>query len=356
MGTRRSPRPRPVVFARVGWLEYYDSAKPDPTRPTGGGAFNLRRRGAEVDNFHPIRRRLYGYVKTGSRTSGLNLARLGAKGLDRVDDVLVIFVAVHPDVEGQRIVGWYDGATCLAEHGNRSDHEAGAYAIYNLVAPSHAAHLLDSRERESHDAIPKGKGALGQSNVFYAEYPQQRGKSGRWIDAAVEYVIGYKPPKRGARVAGPPLRDYKPVPERASTRQPLPFTKDPDLLDNALTSHRQLQHELARLARARGFPAHRPGRDWPEFDVGWFQGKRLTVVEVKSLVDANENHQLRYGIGQLLEYRTRVLQEGQQVRAVLAVSRRPKDPWLDICRAAGIVLVWPDTFHTLFPARLRKRR
>jgi hypothetical protein len=349
--SRRAP-PRPVVFARVGWLDHYDSVKDGERPPIGGGSFNTDHRGSGVENFHAIRSRVYGYVKTGAHNSGINLARLDARGYDEVEGVLVIFVAPHPTPgAGQRIVGWYDDATCLAEAGERSDHEDGCEGYFNIVAPARTARVLHPHERENHPPIPKGKGALGQSNICYAEYPQQRGAPGRWIDEAVEYVLRYRPPGRSDPTR-PALLAYEPVSERVSTRQPLPFTKDPDLLDKALKVHRTIQNQLARLARRHGRPPQAPGFAWPRFDLGWHEGAGFTVVEVKSLSDGNEEHQIRYGIGQLLDYRAQLRSEFARVRSVLAVAREPSDlRWVRVCRDAGIVLVWPATFHTLFAAR-----
>ena len=355
MTRRRSATPpRPVVFARVGWLNYYDSTKDGAVRPGGGGAFNRRRRGAEVENFRVIGRRVYGYVKTGGHSSGINLARLGAPGQDTIEDVLVIFVAVHPIDGGQRIVAWYDGATCMAEYADRSDRQDACYGIYNMVAPSKAACVLHPYARSNHEPIPKGKGALGQSNIFYAEYPQQRGRAGEWIDKAVDFVRRHRPLGPRERPKRPALPSYQPLTERVATRQPLPFTRDPDLLDRSLASHRHLQNQLARLARRHRYAPKGPGSDWPQFDLGWPDGRGFTVVEVKSLSDDNEEHQIRYGIGQLLGYRNDLTAEFVRVRAVLAVEREPTDlRWVGVCRAVGIALVWPETFRSLFPKARR---
>lgn len=354
MSTTRRSTTRRVVFARVRWYERYDSRKDG----RGPRSSNTRGRDSESENFRVIRGKVYGFVESRMKNMAFNLARLDARWASQVDDVLVIFVARHPKWRaGQRIVGWYDGATCFAESRERAEHEDGCYGLYNIVAPSSAAHLLDPADRERHEAIPRGGGAFNLSNVFYREYPERDGRQERWVDRAVAYVDGYRARRENANPPRAELRDAEQVSEHTKTRQPLPFTRDPELLDRALGSHAVLQNEIRRLARRHGFTPKQPGLEWPEFDIGWPDGRGFTVVEVKSLAEVNEVQQIRYAIGQLVDYRARLLEEFPKVRPVLAVEREPSDPrWVEVCRAAGITLVWPETLRTLFPARTRRRQ
>jgi len=78
----------------------------------------------------------------------------------------------------------------------------------------------------------------------------------------------------------------------------------------------------------------------------------VTVVEVKSLTNANEAGQIRPGLGQILDYRHLLERAGETVRAVLAVEKEPTNPrWTDLCARHGAELVWPDCFAVLFEAR-----
>ena len=73
------------------------------------------------------------------------------------------------------------------------------------------------------------------------------------------------------------------------------------------------------------------------------------VVEVKSLDDVNEIQQLRYGVGQLLDYRQQLVARFRVVRSVLAVEGEPADSrWIAACKRIGIELVWPTTFSRVF--------
>jgi hypothetical protein len=67
-----------------------------------------------------------------------------------------------------------------------------------------------------------------------------------------------------------------------------------------------------------------------------------TFAEVKSTTAKNEEHQLRFGLGQLLRYRHALSTSGATVHATLYVERQPADPeWSKLCQSLGITLRWP---------------
>ena len=331
----------------------YDPERDGDEEPIGGGSYNDDEIGSEAENFRMFDRRLFGYVETRSARGGLNTARLGA-GVGRVaHEVLVIFVARHPTEGGQRVVGWYRRATCLPEARDRSEHRRGATGAYNIIAERSSAVLLPASERR----IParKGRGAMGQSNVFYGASRMAKGKDADWVRDVLAFVDAYSGPNALTRT-GPRwaclhgrLEDYRPVSERASTRRPTPFSRDPNAMDRALRSHARLQNALAATARAAGFRVVRPGSGDPDFDLGWIRRRAFTVAEVKSLAEGNESHQLRYGLGQVLDYRRQLLARYPQVSAVLAIERAPtEERWVHLCRELRVHLVWPSTFIELF--------
>jgi hypothetical protein len=68
---------------------------------------------------------------------------------------------------------------------------------------------------------------------------------------------------------------------------------------------------------------------------------------VKSITDANEEKQLRLGLGQVLRYQN-LLSKNGAVHAVLAVERQPTDvTWLGLCDHLGVKLVWPECWSEL---------
>ena len=95
------------------------------------------------------------------------------------------------------------------------------------------------------------------------------------------------------------------------------------------------------MASARLVPLS-PSDDGPQFDVAWRDGADLHVAEIKSTTAANEEHQLRLGLGQLLRYRHALSADGTTVHATLYVEQQPPDPaWSDLCQSLQITLRWP---------------
>lgn len=123
------------------------------------------------------------------------------------------------------------------------------------------------------------------------------------------------------------------------------YRVSPDLRGRGARAHARLQNMVAVALRVRGRVPLSPGVNDPQFDVAWREGSGLVVVEVKSLADVTEVHQLRLGVGQVVEYRWGLASAGLvPVRAMLFVEREPSDgSWVSLCRDEQIVLAWPDT-------------
>jgi hypothetical protein len=78
----------------------------------------------------------------------------------------------------------------------------------------------------------------------------------------------------------------------------------------------------------------------PRIDLAWRGVHRTQVVAlVKSCFGTGATDQLRSGLGQLLEYRARLLESRGEATAVLLVSTVPEPIWFDICRQAGVHLL-----------------
>ena len=73
------------------------------------------------------------------------------------------------------------------------------------------------------------------------------------------------------------------------------------------------------------------------------------MAEVKSTTEANEERQLRLGLGQVLRYRNLLTERSQTAKAVLVVERPPRDfSWRSLCEDLGVLLVAPTDFAPLF--------
>ena len=138
---------------------------------------------------------------------------------------------------------------------------------------------------------------------------------------------------------GIPYREANAV---SISRETNPWSRDPSLVDRALAAHTETQNALASYVRDKGADVRSPQPNEPEFDIAWTLNSRDYVAEVKSLTDANQEKQLRLGLGQILRYR---YQLGGDLIPVLAVEKEPSDRgWADLCESLGVILVWPGAW------------
>ncbi|HEY4270224.1 MAG TPA: hypothetical protein VGM94_18720 [Galbitalea sp.] len=133
----------------------------------------------------------------------------------------------------------------------------------------------------------------------------------------------------------------------------LPFARDPNAIDRALRAHVETQNALNDFLTARGARTWSPTDDEPEFDLAWVRRSIATVAEVKSITLANEDQQLRLGLGQVLDYQQIMTKAKPEIRAALAIEKAPRsDRWIELCERHGVVLVWPGTFDVLVDRQL----
>jgi predicted RNA-binding protein with PUA-like domain len=125
--------------------------------------------------------------------------------------------------------------------------------------------------------------------------------------------------------------------------------RDPDAAGRGLRAHHRLQNRLSDLVGAAGYtPVDPESPIDPAFDLAWFVGQTLFVVEVKSCTQDNQTQQLRLGIGQVLDYEDTLLARGCTVQPVLYLEEQPADPrWSALAQRHGIQLIWPGTERSL---------
>jgi hypothetical protein len=147
-----TPSPRRILFARIGWMQFYAGAVPGDPRPVGGGGYNVENIGSEVCNFKKRGRLLLGFFETPRQT---NLSRIdpAAGDLDALDRVLVIFVSKRPRGK-QVVVGWYRNATVLRVSKARPG--ADSRYSYNCLTSATNGVLLPDAKRTFR--IPWGAG------------------------------------------------------------------------------------------------------------------------------------------------------------------------------------------------------
>jgi hypothetical protein len=146
--------------------------------------------------------------------------------------------------------------------------------------------------------------------------------------------------------------------EEVKTTASVPFSIDPNELDRSLRAHAKAQNALARELQARHIkplsPNRSSGSPEPDFDIAWLVSGNLWVAEVKSLHPTNEVHQLRLGLGQILDFQHAILSQHTRVsferlQPVLLVDIAPsKTRWVELCQQQGVILTWPHEWQGLF--------
>jgi hypothetical protein len=151
-----------------------------------------------------------------------------------------------------------------------------------------------------------------------------------------------------ARAPAIEVEPYRRAAEDSTTKDRDPFQVDPDRVDRALQGHARTQNALADWLRKRGISPQSPRRDESLFDIAWTVDGIRYVAEVKSTTDANEERQLRLGLGQVLRYKHLTSATHADVQAVLVVERSPRDlEWLALTESVGVTLIWPGAFDRL---------
>ena len=126
-----------------------------------------------------------------------------------------------------------------------------------------------------------------------------------------------------------------------------PFSVDPALVERGMHGHATTQNSLAEFPKHEQLLPLSPRFDEPNYDIAWKFKDEIWIAEVKSITNANEEKQLRLGLGQVLRY-CHLLKPRGIVHGVLAIERAPSDTtWIELCEAHNIQLVWPEIFPQL---------
>lgn len=189
---------------------------------TGGGSYVQEEgMGHEVCNFAEYRNKVYGYVQPPRANSQpgdgqINIDRLGGKGKDFVENVLVIWTATRPKV-GSVVIGWYKDATVYRFYQYFPTipklHNDNGLHGYRIVAKASDVTLLPVDRRNC--SIPRGvKGGMGQANVWFATAPESKGL----VDDVLKLVDGMPTARRGNR-SSKTDPDHNAKVERAAVRE-----------------------------------------------------------------------------------------------------------------------------------------
>lgn len=155
-------------------MEHYQGLKPGDAISGGGSFVSEHGMGFEVCNFYPVNGHYYGYVQPATPGRFIDIERIGAAPGDHsISDVTIVWTATRPS-GGRVIIGWYTSATVYAQL-QAFDQVSTIQGSNNLEgfwikAPAEKSKLLPLDARIF--SIPRGKGFMGQSNIWYADSPE----------------------------------------------------------------------------------------------------------------------------------------------------------------------------------------
>jgi hypothetical protein len=186
-------------------------------------------------------------------------------------------------------------------------------------------------------------------------FPNDRGRYGvrfGFNNTALQHIFEEVSPAVAARIATAFL-DAGAVPRAGVPHAPSPSPptvvepretnySDPDLAGRGLRAHHDTVEALAAWLRRQGIEPLLPAPGEPRFDLAWMVDGVLHIAEVKSVTPANEETQLRLGLGQVLRYRQQLRAAGHVVQAWLVPERAPADgTWRVAAAEADVGLCSP---------------
>jgi hypothetical protein len=150
----------------------------------------------------------------------------------------------------------------------------------------------------------------------------------------------------------PLTRPFRPTAIRPVWRSDNYCGPDPDTVGRGVNAHRELVNALGDAVRANGFSPKEPTGPSPNYDLSWDATSATWILEAKSLTPANQTHQLRLGLGQLLEFlyvSSTLPPAGRRYRGALIVEQEPTEAakWVAVCAAVGVELGWPGSLDKL---------
>jgi hypothetical protein len=141
-----------------------------------------------------------------------------------------------------------------------------------------------------------------------------------------------------------------------ATRERRKFDSNPDLQARGAAAHARTQNAIADVLLRNGMTPMSTRGGGAAFDLAWEWDGVLNLVEVKSVTTANEERQLRLGLGQVLRYRDLARSEGLKAKAWLVTERAPVDEaWPRLCAEVEVKLTWPADFERQLLDDLRGR-
>lgn len=187
-----------VLFCKCAWMDKYQGpAYENDDIIVGGGSYvDQTGEGGEQNNFiiHEDNR-LRGYVypkgytdKYGEKkVQKINLERIckSAKNKEKVEGVLVVWAATHPDEEGSRVIGWYKNATVYREFTGDKYND-----YYNVIADFRNCVLITNPNNRKVEIPKASKGVFGFGSALYRFTDEETSKEK--VNEIIEYIEWYE--------------------------------------------------------------------------------------------------------------------------------------------------------------------
>lgn len=280
-----------------------------------------------------------------------------------------------PDAE--QIPGLYGPQNPIPEHVNNPDHQTALYEAVRDSPPAPSPSTVEARIQEVQwrdlgDDVLQAVYELG-SEARFGEVLERTIAIGGWapeelavlawytsasaepshIRTVVRQAIGFEESLTRRihrdyssgpyRIVGDDLpvgsafgATYRPASGHRAT-QPDDAVLKIDLakLEAATEQHMKLQDDLAEALVSRGIEPRSPSGSEPFFDLAFEHAGLRYVVEVKSSDPATQQ-QVRYGIGQVLEYAHLLSSLDAPVIPVILIESVPPVPWVDLAGQLGV--------------------
>lgn len=245
---------RPLLFCNTGWMRDYQGQTATDKIIGGGRYVRIEKRGHEVCNFVDARGTMFGYVQPVG--THIKLEKLGAaKDDDELAGVDVVITAHRPGGDTV-IVGWYRNATVYRDLQSLTKptplHKKNGVDSFRFMARAPDVKLLNPDDRS--EVVPRGKGGIGQSNVWYADKA-----SASWL-ARVRRLLD------GGKAVGP-----------RKGKRPLP-----DVFKNAQVEAAAMAH-VWQYYEQRGYDLQDVSKENRGWDLEATSGNLTLRIEVKGL-------------------------------------------------------------------------
>ncbi|WP_337828794.1 protein NO VEIN domain-containing protein [Pseudonocardia sp. TMWB2A] len=189
-----------IIYFNIGWMKFYNGPAADDPTLGAHGYLADKKHGHEASNFKKTSdNKAQGYRPPGT-DDAVNIKRLGAKPSDeKIDNVLVVWIARHPKSNVTQIVGWYRNAT-VYRHCRQGEFTINGSRVYHAATCAYKdAYCIpeDARSFQIMSSRQKPGAGFGQKPTWYGA-PAVDKKVIRYIDNYDARMANAKKNKSGS--------------------------------------------------------------------------------------------------------------------------------------------------------------